>query len=1174
MSSETQTPTPFADLGDSLLLWASQAELAVAQRLAGNEWFPGAGYTSDDLEAIDRFFGTFLARQIAGGAKLPDLLEVTPALSSVSLIARASRVLNPKDIFKEYLVGLGLTARPMWVKHLTAQVADILAAAGLTIPEGEITPFELLTAHAGVVSSEVSPLLELLDLLPENSTGEDVIELLAGGSWRESWPESEENEISLDITEGVAATAPRHLSELIDGIQSVRAFALAHPNSWLDRDRSALTPSLPGFIAEEVIAELRERPVGTHDRAAAVGVTTRELRPRLLFDAERAKVCLRLPEQRVEDDLGEVSWRVSLDGTTRIFRTGRPWGEPTWAEALDVSVEHQVREVTVQDVTNGIAWTTPVVNADDPVLIFAANGQDLTSMATLHHPEVWVVSPKDAPLADVVTGDELPVLDTIAVAGWTSWIARRVDLSSAASLQVGQSPSVISSHLRCVDPRQRVRFLHPEEPVADVRTTSGLPIHSASLVVEFPPTQSGQDEIWQLSISSYARAGMAGEEVAPPEALEIPAEGGEFYIFDPESYDSPWVGEYLVRLRGPRNESFRHRYGMVEGISTRTLIDDEARTVRIPVGAGLSEATLSVFAGEKTFSVEPRRISVSPDGAGSNFAITTEEGDLLPLRFTPPRLSFELPVIDHPPMWRTTRVVCAPRNLDAEGELRVRVGGKMGNPQIRVVNNHGAPVHTVRLKSADNLTYTAPAGPLVTSASTLLAGRIELEWNDIGANRRTAVTLAELNRTPHVEALKIEDGHLISEGLASERGLSAWIWPLTAPWAAAITLPELTASTPLPTSLIDAGPLAVLPHSADPFTTLRPAQTPGPEALTAEQPGHLAQQPGGLADLSAFLAGETDSAPADATVMPVLWDLLSTWGGEDALAARRRTAVTSAFAAAPGSALSALAASLVPANRQPGRVIASGLATVPLGIGEHDNSEDTEHRAAWIGTMELLGAVPAAAEAAENGDPTDLKNLRRRLSETAGKGILATLDTGRDATLDTAAIDQSTVLIARMNPTQQKALLATFFSNAELVPGAILDDNTRLLAIFETFHRREELIDLLTSEGLIKPAVSLLRALRSASRPLYSSARIRFDKLDAVNTEDRSNAWALAPVVSLTFALAARMHAHGLMGKSRTLEAASTGWSRLADVVPDLVTGDLVSAEAMVLAATHPHHAG
>ena len=297
--------------------------------------------------------------------------------------------------------------------------------------------------------------------------------------------------------------------------------------------------------------------------------------------------------------------------------------------------------------------------------------------------------------------------------------------------------------------------------------------------------------------------------------------------------------------------------------------------------------------------------------------------------------------------------------------------------------------------------------------------------------------------------------------------------------------------------------------------------------------------------------------------MPVLWDYLDGWG-----AACPDRAVVTALAANPNAALKGLSASLVPAEKQPGRVIASGLVH-----GAFAGSEPvTEvHRTAWIGTLELLAQLPARYAAVEEGAPrTQLRDVLDTLEEVAGKRLIETLATGRDATLDTACIDKSTVQIAHMNEAQQQTLLAMFFSQAEIVPGPIMEDSARLLAVFETFKHRKELTSLVGDQGLIKSAVSLLRALRGANRQIYSSARIRFDKLDGVDTNDISNIWALVPVVSLVFALSARMHAHGLMGKSKLLVEAAQGWSQLADIVPDLVTGDLIAAEAMVLAVKYP----
>jgi len=94
--------------------------------------------------------------------------------------------------------------------------------------------------------------------------------------------------------------------------------------------------------------------------------------------------------------------------------------------------------------------------------------------------------------------------------------------------------------------------------------------------------------------------------------------------------------------------------------------------------------------------------------------------------------------------------------------------------------------------------------------------------------------------------------------------------------------------------------------------------------------------------------------------------------------------------------------------------------------------------------------------------------------------------------------------------------------------------------------------------------VTLLRTLRSSNKSLYALARIRFDKLA------KENLWALAPVVSLVLALASRVSAHGLITSNKTLDAATAGWARLAEVVPDLVISDIVAADAIALAIAKP----
>ncbi|WJY75657.1 hypothetical protein CCANI_09145 [Corynebacterium canis] len=1151
-----------ADLNDSLLGWASQTELTLNQRFADHSLFIEAELAADELERIDRFYGTFLSRQLSAGADLEALLRDTPALAVSTLVARAARMVDSENFYAEYLGGLNLRADDAWLEVLESLTLELLRTVGLVVPEG-CNPVLALVLHAGITGSEVAGLMELLDNMDPAATAEQVIEILADGSYKafEHNEESEVPPLPLEVTAACATCAPALLLPVLRGVIAMRNLTIEQPSTWQD----APQPALPMLVREAVAAELRERPAGTVNRAEAVGVATREARPRIVLDAIRNKICVRLPEQLLAPEEDEVQWRVTLDGTTKVYRTGRMWGEGhPFTEALDLTIDHQVRELSVADVTNGLAWVLPVVDNTDPVLVFNPKGANITDKASLHYSELLVVCPEDATLVDVVTGEEIPVTETIDIEGWTGWSCRRVDAYNIASLQAvrpDQSPSAMHQ-VRCIDPRKRVMFRDPGTPIPHVFSHGGLPVHAQSLVAEFPPTVSGHPETWYLSISSYAGTGNAGEEVAPAEPLEIPAEGGVFDIFDPEVYDAPWVGEYLIRLRGPRNESFRHEYAIVEGMLATTEIAGLCRSFRIPAHGGLSEAALLVKSGEKHFQVSPPEVRVAAAESGTDFVVTTDEGDSMPLRFIPPRLRFEVPLITMPPMWRTTRLVVRPRQFDADGVLRIRATGELGDPKITVRNHHGAPLRTVKLSRDDARTYSTPMTQLAASTQVMTNGRVEFEWTDARSDKRVSVNLAAVDATPHASDCVIEDGELVFADLVTDRQLSAWVWPATAPWASARTV-AVAPRTPLPESLIDAGPVKVQLLSADPLTALRPPLAPGSDAFSVEQEGYYKQQSAGLVELSAFLSGAVETAPEDPSVMPVLWDYLDGWG-----AACPDRAVVTALAANPSAALKGLSASLVPAEKQPGRVIASGLVH-----GAFAGSEPvTEvHRTAWIGTLELLAQLPARYAAVEEGAPrTQLRDVLDSLEEVAGKRLIETLATGRDATLDTACIDKSTVQIAHMNEAQQQTLLAMFFSQAEIVPGPIMEDSARLLAVFDTFKHRKELTSLVGDQGLIKSAVSLLRALRGANRQIYSSARIRFDKLDGVDTNDISNIWALVPVVSLVFALSARMHAHGLMGKSKLLVEAAQGWSQLADIVPDLVTGDLIAAEAMVLAVKYP----
>lgn len=1181
------TDSPIADLKDTLLPWASTAEAALSARMGEVDLFVDLDISGDQLERYTRFFGTFLQRQLAAGSSPQALLSACPALTAATLITRAARFNKVGQLPQEYWAGLGLEATPERVECIEGKYAEILSSAGLNPmdeavggPDGEVGR---LFMHVGIATDWLPEIIEAIDARRlDGEALEDATEEAAAVVQQFSGEELQAGPL--------CTLQPEIATRLFAPIVQIIRHAAENPVTW----EYSLPPlKLPTLILEDVIEELRERPAGTLNRRHSVGVAQREDQPRLRLDVPRNRIVLRLPSQPLppveEDDAAEIRWRVDVDGRPYSFRTGRSehLGRSV-SEILDIPVRRPMREINVHNLTHGQHWTLPVIASEEPALIFSERGVDLTRLDSLHRIVVDVVCPADTVAVDPVQDRPVAVVWERPMKTWEGWVIRRLDLSDALSLHVEKPgehrPSM--NTMRAVDPRQRVLFIEPEDVAEAVETVTGKRIHSSSLRVEFPATVSGAEETWHLSVSAYAGPGEMGVDVSEEEPLEVPAEGGIFDVFDPEAYDSPWVGEYLVRLRGPRNESFRHEFALIEGLDVDVEIEGASVQTRLPLTAGLSPATVRFLPGDKPFEkVKPVTL-----GAGDRFATTvveTDAGDALPVVVNPPRLRYQLPLTGEDPVWRTEAIRMAASWVDTTTRFRVRPGAEISDPRFVLRDRHGAPARTVKLQTQDNVTWWAEMSSIASSLKLLSQGTCELEFIDERAGRRVSVRMARIVPDSSLE-VAYGDDHTIevtSDDPDRLEGKAMWIWPLTAPWEPARFV---KVGETLPEELHDAGPLAVQLLMRDRFNFLRGPEFPGPRAVRVEREGFFGGDATSdpFAHLSAFLAGETDELPSAVEVLPTLWDVLA--GGlknhldsdsDNGVMKDLQSKLQTALTAHPASSMHAMSQSLVPAADRPAQYIQSGLVHVVTSSAEEkalaaqaaagdDDAATTPGRrsdAPWIAAMEVLHDLFRE----EEGTPRS-KELRKELSDVAGSTLVQTAESGRDSTLETACIDATTVQIAQMDPAQQKAVLEAFFGGAGVVPGALSDENTRLISVFETFSKREELSALLGNPELMTTAVKVLRKVKNANRQLYLSARVRFDRLDGVDTDNPANRWALAPVLSMVFALAARMNAHGKLASLGKLPLVYPTWSEMARLVPDLVTGDLVSAEAMVLGIFGP----
>ena len=98
---------PIKDVTDSLLGWATQAELELAQRLNHpNVTIIGdLDLASDEVERIEKLYGIFLARQLAAGGNLAELTALRETVAGLHGTAAAG---DPAQCNAEVIWALAL----------------------------------------------------------------------------------------------------------------------------------------------------------------------------------------------------------------------------------------------------------------------------------------------------------------------------------------------------------------------------------------------------------------------------------------------------------------------------------------------------------------------------------------------------------------------------------------------------------------------------------------------------------------------------------------------------------------------------------------------------------------------------------------------------------------------------------------------------------------------------------------------------------------------------------------------------------------------------------------------------------------------------------------------------------------------------------------------------------
>jgi hypothetical protein len=373
-------------------------------------------------------------------------------------------------------------------------------------------------------------------------------------------------------------------------------------------------------------------------------------------------------------------------------------------------------------------------------------------------------------------------------------------------------------------------------------------------------------------------------------------------------------------------------------------------------------------------------------------------------------------------------------------------------------------------------------------------------------------------------------------------GLTAYLFALRAPWRAPASVAIAGGTAKLPAWLVDAGPIRMIARIEDPWIPLPPPDWSGAGRSTVlENDGWIVDGDEEETAVSMFLAGHRP-IPEELTGLARLWTvrallpLLSLGPQIESVA----TAIDEVIYSHPAAALSALTNSEVPVELIPTLMVRSGLAWADLA-DTHGKSTPP-----WTVRGALPAALLSAADSLWSDDEIEAAEV------ICGDSVHGIID-GHDPYAGSGCLDEAAELLDS-NPT----LREQWVRSAGLIPHGILSADSRVLAAMELVaNRRHPRLEWLVghAHSVLREAERLVRMIGDVATQDAFTARLH---------RTRTGDWYVIPALSMAFALAARHASRGNEDAQKWVIREQRPWEDLAQVVPELVTIDLIVAELTV----------
>ncbi|WP_040795292.1 hypothetical protein [Nocardia higoensis] len=1106
-----------------LVQQAREMELTRAEDLRRVSLFVELNLDADEIARSAELFAQMVRKYHRSlGPEL--VVQKFPALTLTTLIGHAGMYYDRNRYWDSFWEELDLARDLEFEKVLREELESLLSKFGLRrFPELDGQYVQAMAVHAGIPVHCLDDLVDVIDehiAAGRDANGAAVVEWLTepGMGYRLN---------RLDVpVRNFLRLGGEVAVDIVDRIIEFAAYFAEHPEAANDLDLDTATTGLPNLLLDALIDRLAQRPLGSGPREPAAVVRTRN--PVVAYSSLDQQVVVEVPYPVAAP---ESPWRVSFDGAAHTVYAERAWGtvEGQAQPATPVPVPRPVRQIVLAHESLAEQVRIPLVDKDDPLLLFDESGRSLSRHLALPRGAIIAVCPHDTALLDTHTQLPMEPVDEQTPVGWSEWRARVYDLTEAGGVRWRRG--------NLVGPVRQVRAgaaarLELGAPVEGVTTRNGLSVYGERPAVALPATS--EPTTWRVRTR---RAGTV--DWLTDEEWESGDEATELDPFD--GVASGLLGMFDVVVSGPLGSDLRHSLFLAEGLDIGYTSE-----FRKPAADGLTPTSCTVTACPP-LSVDTTGMHFAGDVRDAELRVAVG-GDVERLSVRPPHIEIRVDGIGGVAQWRTTAAALTIDQLDEHATVAARIPGDV-QVDIALVDRDGEVLQLEQPQVVGGNVFQVPTRAFLDTARTAgvssLLARID---TPDGATHH--VTLARVRPPVLCTGVRVADGCLLFDG-ATGADLAASVWADTAPWREPEHVAIENGRASLPQDLIDAGPLTVEVFVDDPWSVTQVPDRPGEDALSVSQPGWFTDPDPVRTELSRFLSGH-GPAPAHSAAVPEVWAALTTLPEN---AGPMRATLYDALATDPRSALETLAQSTIPQEEHPALLIASGLIerdfASPVRAGAPENP--------WIGCLLDIADLPAAAD--DRGSAT-WQELLARLTDAGGERLRELLS-GKVGDPREGIFDRSAAMLHGFDAEQVHALKVA----CEIVPAALLDTDTRTSAMFEAFERRLTWQNDPARLRLTTGTRDLLAVARRASRPAYDQVVARNEALAGIDTS--ALPWMLMSMQSLLLAVVARLTARGRIKGAPISPGLRADWATLARLCPSMVCTDLLIADALVTYGLH-----